>query len=388
MKQISLLLISIALVFSACKKDDDEVTTPLSTIEVSDDITSNTTWSSDHIYLVINNIDIRNSATLTIEAGTIVKFKKDVEINIGYTDFGTIKAIGTAEKPILFTSNESTKSKGDWNGLWLYDGANGCEFAYCTFEYGGGYSNTQGVLNMRYDTEVPVNHCNFRYSDGYAIELRNDAKFVTFSYNTFSNNTNYDIKIPANSVYTLGTNNIYSSQIWVEGDYIDKIGDVRWLDQGTNFIIDGDINVGSATGTKLIIEPGCVLSFNQDAELGISGAYGTVGVLEAIGTQELPILFTSASLYPNKGDWDGIWFYTEIGPNSILDYCNISYGGSGSYSGNIVFKYEISNKVSVTNCNISNSQGYGLYHQSTSDATTPILSNNTYANNELGDKNF
>ena len=43
------------------------------TVVVSGAITSNTTWSSDKIYELANKVVVDNGATLTIEAGTIVK---------------------------------------------------------------------------------------------------------------------------------------------------------------------------------------------------------------------------------------------------------------------------------------------------------------------------
>ena len=69
------VLATIAL-FS-CSSDDDNnggTTTPqVNVVSVTGSITSNTTWSNDNIYQLNQKVVVQDGATLTIEAGTIVK---------------------------------------------------------------------------------------------------------------------------------------------------------------------------------------------------------------------------------------------------------------------------------------------------------------------------
>jgi len=391
MKKLSVLILASILAFTSCTKDDSTDSSPavpLKRVEVNGTVSTNTIWTADNVYIVTGSITIGNNATLTIEPGTSVKFNSNMEIDVASSGFGTIKALGTAEKPILFTSNATNKTKGDWFGFWLYEGSNGCEFAYCTFEYGAGYSETQGVMNLRSDVEASFDHCTFKNNNGYGIQLNSSASFSSFNYNNFSDNTNKGVDIYANYVSTMGINNTYDSEILVEGDHVVENGDVNWKNQGTTLLVNDDIEVGSTSGTKLIIEAGIRLAFMKNAELGVAYASNTTGLIVANGTTEKPIVFTSASNYPGKGDWDGIWFYTNTANGNSFDHCVIEYGGGYSDDGNFIFKSGVSEKVSISNSIIRYSKGYGLYKSSGSDNTVPVLTNITYTDNTLGDKNW
>jgi hypothetical protein len=219
--------------------------------------------------------------------------------------------------------------------------------------------------------------------------MRNsNAGFSDFRLNTFLNNEINDIKIYADYVHTIGTGNVYDKSIDVKGGYIDLPGDVTWVNQNTDLLFDGSIYVGSATGTKLIIQAGSVLKFGNSNEISVGASVN--GLIEAIGTAINPIVFTSKSTYPTKGDWDGIWFYSGSANGSVLDYCTVSYGGG--YTGakaNIVYKFGQGSKVTVKNSILSFSPGYGMMlDQPTSDTSYPTLLNNTYTSNDLGDKNW
>lgn len=61
------------------------------------------------------------SPTLTIEAGVTLKMVRGVAIHIDGSAAApaTIKALGTAEKPVVITSAEATPKPGDWRGLYF-----------------------------------------------------------------------------------------------------------------------------------------------------------------------------------------------------------------------------------------------------------------------------
>ena len=67
---------------------------------ITDDITENTIWTLDHSpYVVENDITVSLGATFTIEPGVVVKFN-----GAGMYVFGAIKANGTSDAPVIFTS--------------------------------------------------------------------------------------------------------------------------------------------------------------------------------------------------------------------------------------------------------------------------------------------
>lgn len=93
-------------------------------------------------------------STLTIEPGVTMKFPKGKALKVEHWTndnpaTGALRALGTAERPIVFTSGEDAPAPGDWQGLWFggvpsaknqlehviveYAGANcGCSTATCS----------------------------------------------------------------------------------------------------------------------------------------------------------------------------------------------------------------------------------------------------------------
>lgn len=125
MKRHTILLAFAVILFgSACKKstiDDPIIDPPSNSIEVSGDIKVNTTWTADKIYTLKGYVFVTDGATLTIEPGTIIKGDKATKASLIITRGSKISAIGTADKPVVFTSAVSSggRSSGDWGGIIL-----------------------------------------------------------------------------------------------------------------------------------------------------------------------------------------------------------------------------------------------------------------------------
>ncbi len=90
------------------------------TVVINADITSNRTLFADTVYTLSGFIHVANGATLTIEAGT--KIQGDFNV-LGSSLFimrgARIRAMGTATRPIVFTSSRAVgqRESGDWGGL-------------------------------------------------------------------------------------------------------------------------------------------------------------------------------------------------------------------------------------------------------------------------------
>jgi hypothetical protein len=87
-------------------------------------------------------------ATLVIEPGLTLRFKKGGNLKIEQFQgtspaSGALVAVGTAQKPIVFTSAEATPAAGDWLGIWfgeVPDASSKIDFA--SVEYAGGASTS------------------------------------------------------------------------------------------------------------------------------------------------------------------------------------------------------------------------------------------------------
>lgn len=90
-------------------------------VTVSGDITSNTTWTKNNIYLLSGFVYVTNNATLTIEPGTVIMGEQSTKGSLIITRGAKIMAQGTKNQPIVFTSNQpaGSRSYGDWGGVLL-----------------------------------------------------------------------------------------------------------------------------------------------------------------------------------------------------------------------------------------------------------------------------
>lgn len=104
-----------------------------STVVVSSDITTNTTWSSNFVYNLAGRIRVTSGATLTIQPGTIIKANAGTGTNASVLIIARgskLVADGTATAPIIFTSaadniafgqtagtNLDQNDRGLWGGL-------------------------------------------------------------------------------------------------------------------------------------------------------------------------------------------------------------------------------------------------------------------------------
>ena len=124
------------------------------TVVINADITSNRTLFADTVYTLSGFIHVANGATLTIEAGTRIQGDFNV---VGSSLFimrgARIRAMGTAERPIVFTSSRPVgqRESGDWGGLILV---------------GNGIINRAGDIRLEGTDTNPVTNPAIIYSNG------------------------------------------------------------------------------------------------------------------------------------------------------------------------------------------------------------------------------
>jgi hypothetical protein len=111
MKKFKLFALSALAAFTMASCGDDEVVPQVTpendVIAVSGSITSDVTWFKDNIYRLDGRVIVENNATLTIEAGTVIKaspgqgaFASALIISRD----GMINAQGSVTEPIIFTT--------------------------------------------------------------------------------------------------------------------------------------------------------------------------------------------------------------------------------------------------------------------------------------------
>ena len=96
------------------RTDDDAVK-----VAVSGDLLVDTRWTADKVWVLRDFVYVRAPATLSIEAGTRILGERGSSLII--TRGAKIHAVGTRERPIVFTSAvpPGGRYRGDWGGVSL-----------------------------------------------------------------------------------------------------------------------------------------------------------------------------------------------------------------------------------------------------------------------------
>ncbi|WP_145710343.1 T9SS C-terminal target domain-containing protein [Chitinophaga japonensis] len=139
------MFLAASMGFVACSDDDNPTPPPTGSAEgtIEGQITGSRTLSADTVYTLKGYVRVMDGGSLTIEAGTLIKGDKATKAALIVERGGQIHAQGTAEDPIVFTSNQPKGSRaiGDWAGVIIAGKAH-VNTADGTGQYEGGVLGT------------------------------------------------------------------------------------------------------------------------------------------------------------------------------------------------------------------------------------------------------
>ncbi|MFP4289960.1 MAG: hypothetical protein ACOC2E_06355 [Bacteroidota bacterium] len=126
-----------------------------------------------------------------------------------------------------------------------------------------------------------------------------------------------------------------------------------------DYIVDGTVEINA----KVTIDPGVRIEFEEDEDFRITSS----GHIEAIGTDDEPIVFTSANIQGGM-HWKGILVRSSDIRN-VLQHVVVEYAGNSNTS---LGPYSSQNRstnigidddarLSVINSQINNGKGYGMF---------------------------
>ena len=155
MKKIVAFAVLGILITAGCRKIEvdgngkgDGNTTSGETNVLSGKINADKTLKEGTTYKLRGIVYVVDGATLTIEAGTRIEGEKSTRGALIVTRGTKLMANGTKEKPIVFTSDSSTPSAGDWGGIVMLGRAktnNSFNGAAGIGEIEGGVNNADGL---------------------------------------------------------------------------------------------------------------------------------------------------------------------------------------------------------------------------------------------------
>ena len=324
-------------------------------VNVTQDITSSVTWTSDKVYNITGDISIGNNSVLTIQPGTVIRFNAGASLTVGYSSNATVIANGTADNPIIFTSAALAPAAGAWEGLFFDEHTlNNTALSYCKIMYAGSNSS-YGALNVN-GCDISVSHCTITLSGSYGVwtnYANNLGGFSLFDFNTVNTTTKYGLVINAQKLGALGSSNLFSTcfGILITGDFKSTTAQT-WRNLGMPYIIENEVDVDG----NLTIEPGTTFKFEAAGWLGIGYTSATTFISD--GTSAAPIKFTSNASSPIAGSWRGLVFYDNTQANSKMNYSIIEYAGVNSSHG-ALHMVGVSSII-FTNNTIRNSSTYGI----------------------------
>jgi hypothetical protein len=88
-------------------------------VVVNGSIAGTMNWTSNFIYVLRGAVFVEDGATLNIQAGTLIAGEAGSVGTLIVLRGGRLNALGTRERPIVFTSDQPAgqRSRGDWGGL-------------------------------------------------------------------------------------------------------------------------------------------------------------------------------------------------------------------------------------------------------------------------------
>ena len=373
-------------------------------IEITGTVAHSSTWNASGSGTPLwlgENMQLAAGVTLTVNPGVLIKSSST------YTQFivkGTLKAEGTAEKPVVFTGAKE-KEAGEWKGIKFEPGSGSSVLNYVEVS-DAGFQATQGGVEVNASSPTIINSTirkssaqGIKVPNGGSPEIANNKLFENGGSGSFWCNVQYtspsgasgEVNIHGNYIEKGGTGicvNIPSggsafgktlsgnTVVGTTGSGISYVGpdipgDITgntlsgntsnrievtgsvahsstWGPSGSPLWFAGNVEV--ASGVTLNVSPGALIQ-------GGSGTSQFIvkGTLKAEGTAESPVIFTGPKA-KEAGEWKGIKFEPGSG-SSVLNHVEVAFGGYQGTQGGVEVN---ASSPTIINSTIRKSSAQGI----------------------------
>jgi hypothetical protein len=331
-------------------------------------------------YIVTADIAVRGN--LMIMPGVVIAFAQHKGLQVMA---GSLAAQGTADQRITFKGMNDTP--GYWKGLVLFTSNPANELAHVTIRDAGSIvfpeTGIRSALTLAGSaisaSTTKITNSVFSGSGGYGISVQGASYLSNFADNTFSGNQFSAMYVPARILHQVtslqfGDNNGFNG---VETGGLVPAGiDVTWKNPGnTPFFVSSNITIKG----NVSVEKGASFFMGNNTAIATSDN----GTLDATGTQDERIVFTSA----NAGvRWNGIYFNSP-GPNNKMIYTLVANAGLDKIGpqeqhGNIVVGEN--GQLIVRYSHLKNGLGFGINAFAADRINADVVQVNTFENLSKG----
>jgi len=339
-------------------------------------------------------------APLTIAPGVTIAFEQGAGMHIkDYGDLtGALTAVGTVDKPIVFTG--TNQIPGAWDRIYIDSGDLNNKIHHSIIEYAGDTDGSNPSLTAINGSKIEVQNTVIRNNKGDGVYVSGGANIENWSTNTITENQGYPLQIAARKIKFLdgvqsvyannGTNQIYvnSGSIYNRGYIEDEIGGPihTWQNPGVPYFIDENIFVIKDRENEkpghLKITEGCQIIFAEG--YGIQTSDNNT-VLQVLGTPDEKVKFSGQF---GAGSWRGINIKESNSNLNIIENTTISDAGEShwnwfTHKGGLSLGTQTARiiSLSVTNVHISNSAGCGIIERGVKEESSITYTNVTFSDN-------
>jgi hypothetical protein len=369
-------------------------------------IAQSETWhTKDNPHFLLDTVNVGGSShpVLTIEPGVVVRAAASTGLRIGQGEPGSLKAEGTAQHPIRFEADTQAPTRGFWGALeFAPQSGTDSKLTYASLSHCGSFhpwSERRPCISIEGNfagggarpvlADVTITH-----GAGSGVVAANDGAFGPGSARvSVKDSGDYPFQIETNYAHTLPLGGTLEGNT---ANYVELTdGNVResqtWPDLGMPYVIADTVNVAGPRSPVLSLPAGLVLRMTADTRFGVGD--GNPGTLQAVGTEQRPIVFTAHASATEGGFWNGVFFHSQAQLTSRLSYARVEYAGGfsdGGVKGNIVVVKDKGGIVDHTQMSHSGECGIVRIKTSTQEAFTTDFTaaalGNTFDNNPGGDQ--
>lgn len=357
-----LVLCSLALIAASCSSDDPvEPPVNVDPIQLDCDyfnqdriLVDNPDAPIDYIVSCVSQV----RGSLLIEPGVVIAFTPDSGLAFQET-VSSLQAIGTANKPIVFTGTQPTR--GSWRGIFVESENSSNIMEFVTVSYGGGQAfnsnGDRGNVIVYADGALTLKNCTVINSQTSGLNAVYRNTRLTLQNNVFSGNAN---PLLINTVYATQT----SATDNYSGNDLDRVLLYNYSAEFENSSVWKKVNVpyrvlntgisGVNARGELTIEPGVTIEMSPGTEINIRDTGG----LKMVGNAANPITIKGVSNTP--GSWVGIKI-DGTNPMNEIAFATISNAGEDPSTNKGAIDLWYNAKLSVHDTQFKDLASCGVY---------------------------